>query len=116
MAQALIGSSSWAEFFFGTVVIFGFASIMAAQAVGRTWRPWTQCFLYGLLLGIASRLFDSLLFEGRLLSLRGFLVNLAYIFAVMLIAHRWTLSRMMVTQYPWLYEPAGPFRWREKRP
>jgi hypothetical protein len=116
MANELIGSSTWLEFLFGTVLLFGWASYMAAQALGRTWRPWTQCLFYGTLLGVASRLFDFLLFHGSLLSLRGLVVNMAYVLAVMLIAHRRMLSRMMVTQYPWLYEPAGPFAWREKGP
>ena len=116
MAAELVGSSSWPEFFFGTVLLFGWASSMAAQALGRTWRPWTHCLFYGTLLGVASRLFDTLLFHGTLLSLRGLVVNIAYVLAVMLLAHRRTLSRMMVTQYPWLYEPAGPLAWREKLP
>ena len=115
MAPELIGSSSWPEFIFGTVLLFGWAAIMAAQALGRTWRPWSICFFYGSLLGIASRLFDFLLFQGPLLSLRGLVINLVYVIGVMLIAHRRTLSRMMVIQYPWLYEPAGPFNWREKQ-
>ncbi|HKO06753.1 MAG TPA: hypothetical protein VJ487_03490 [Alphaproteobacteria bacterium] len=116
MANELIGSSTWLEFLFGTVLLFGWGSYMAAQALGRTWRPWTHCLFYGTLLGVASRLFDFLLFHGPLLSLRGLVVNMAYVLAVMLIAHRRMLSRMMVMQYPWLYEPAGPFAWREKEP
>ncbi|MFI4999316.1 MAG: DUF6867 family protein [Reyranellales bacterium] len=115
-AEELIGSSSWPEFIFGTVLLFGWASSMSAQALGRTWRSWQHCFFYGALLGVGSRLFDCLLFHGPLLSLRGLIVNVAYILVVMLIAHRRTLSRMMVVQYPWLYEPAGPFAWREKPP
>ena len=114
MARELIGSSSWLEFLFGTVLLFGWASAMAAQALGRTWRSWRHCLFYGTLLGVGSRLFDCLLFQGPFLTLRGLVVNVAYVLAVMLIAHRRTLSHMMVRQYPWLYEPAGPFAWREK--
>ena len=116
MAETLIGSSSWPEFVFGTILLFGWAAYMAAQALARTWRPWYSCFFYGALLGVGSRLFDFMLFVGPLSSLRGLAVNVVYLIAVMLVAHRWTLSRMMVSQYPWLYEPAGPFAWREKRP
>ena len=115
MAADLIGSSSWPEFVFGTVILFGWAAYMAAQALARTWRPWSRCFYYGLLLAVASRLFDFLLFQGPLLSVRGFAINFVYMLAVMLVAHRWTLSRMMVSQYPWLYEAAGPMGWREKQ-
>ncbi|WP_409017938.1 DUF6867 family protein [Azospirillum sp. BE72] len=29
-------------------------------------------------------------------------------------AHRIAIARRMVNQYPWLYETAGPFGWRER--
>jgi hypothetical protein len=33
-----------------------------------------------------------------------------------LLGFRYTRSRQMVTQYGWLYEPAGLFGWRERAP
>ncbi|WP_348981071.1 DUF6867 family protein [Azospirillum sp. TSO5] len=33
-----------------------------------------------------------------------------------LTAHRIAIARRMVNQYPWLYETAGPFGWRERKP
>jgi hypothetical protein len=49
-----------------------------------------------------------------LLSLRGYLVDTAYIIAVMLVTYRMALRRRMLSQYPWLYESAGLFQWRER--
>jgi uncharacterized protein DUF6867 len=37
------------------------------------------------------------------------------ILAIALSAHRFTLARKMVAQYPWLYERSGLLNWREKR-
>ena len=34
--------------------------------------------------------------------------------AVALVSHRFQLARLMVRQYPWLYERRGPLSWRRK--
>ncbi|HEV8028621.1 MAG TPA: hypothetical protein VGP50_14400 [Stellaceae bacterium] len=31
-----------------------------------------------------------------------------------LLAYRMTQVRLMLRQYPWLYEAGGPFSWRER--
>ena len=54
------------------------------------------------------------LFEGELLSLGGFIVDSAVLIVIGLLSYRLTLTRKMVTQYPWIYERAGLFGWREK--
>ncbi|MBI3710076.1 MAG: hypothetical protein HY246_20710 [Proteobacteria bacterium] len=114
MAQDVVGSVSWPVFFFGTIVIFGWAGFATAEALARTWRPWWQCLQYGVLLGIGNRAFELLLFEGSPLSVPGIVVDTAWIFLVMAMAYRVTRARMMVSQYPWLYERTGLFGWREK--
>jgi len=116
MSADLLGAVSWQVFFFSTIVLFGWAGFMTAQALARTWRPWWHCIWYGLLLGVGDRTFEHVLFAGNLISLRGFLVDSAWIIAIMLAKHRLTLARMMVQQYPWLYEATGLFSWREKSP
>ena len=55
-----------------------------------------------------------MLFNAPLLSLQGYLVDTAYIVVVMLVSYRIALTRRMLSQYPWLYERAGLFQWREK--
>ena len=42
------------------------------------------------------------------------LLSTAYLVGLCILAHRVTLARMMVTQYPWIYERAGLFSWRAK--
>ncbi len=96
-----------------TVFLAFGASWMMGQALASTWRPIWQPFLYGGLLGLADRFLNFALFEGRLLSPSGFLINSVLIILVALIAYRMTQARMMVRQYPWLYARAGLFGWRE---
>lgn len=114
MADDLVGSVSWPVFFGLTVVLFGWLAFMAATALARMWRPWWSNIAYGLILGLADRVLEMMLYEGHLLSLRGYLVDTAFIVAVMLLSYRAALARRMVLQYPWLYEPAGPFGWRPR--
>jgi branched-chain amino acid transport system ATP-binding protein len=113
MTANLVGSVSWTEFF-GTLVLFAWAAFMSGQAIAQTWRPWWYCLAYGLLLGVGVRLFEHMLFAAPLVSLVGHVIDTLVVTAVMLLAYRVTLVRKMVRQYPWLYEPAGAFSWREK--
>jgi hypothetical protein len=114
MALELVGSVSWSVFIFVTVLLFGWVSIIAATALARTWRPWWSNIAYGLILGLANRLLEMMLFKGPLLSPQGYVVDTLYITIVMLLSYRAALARGMIVQYPWLYERAGLFQWRAK--
>lgn len=114
MALNLVGSVSWPVFVFVTLVLFGWVAMMAATALARTWRPWWSNIAYGLILGVANRLLEMMLFKGPLLSPQGYVVDTAYIIVVMLLSYRAALTRGMIVQYPWLYERSGPFQWRAK--
>ena len=98
-----------------TVLIMGFASFMTGQALANTWRPQWQAIPYALLLGLADRFLTWGLFEGELLSLTGYVIDTLVLLAISLTAFRLTRARKMVTQYPWIYERAGLFSWREKK-
>ena len=98
-----------------TLVLFGGASWLTGQALAGTWRPVWQAFIYGPLLAAVDRFLIYALFEGDLASLPAFLFHGALLLAIMLLAYRMTRARRMVSQYPWLYERAGPFTWRERR-
>ncbi|MCG8357991.1 MAG: hypothetical protein MI920_20695 [Kiloniellales bacterium] len=97
-----------------TLGIMGFAAFMTGQALANTWRPVWQAVIYSFLLGFADRFLTWGLFEGELLSLRGYFVDSLVLLAISLTAYRITQARKMVTQYPWLYERSGLFGWREK--
>ena len=95
-----------------TVILMGGAAYMTGQALAGKWRPLWQTLAYSLLLGCADRFAVFALFEGDLYSPRGYVVDTAVLIAIALFAHRTTQARKMVAQYPWLYERAGLFGWR----
>lgn len=97
-----------------TVCLLGFAAFMTGQALATAWRPVWQVVFYGLLLGGADRFLAWALFQGELLSVAGYALDTAVILAISLLSYRLTLARRMVSQYPWLYDRAGPFGWRTR--
>jgi len=111
--ESLLGTS-WPVFIGLTVVLFGGASFLMGQALAETWRPAWQNVLFGLMLGAADRFLNFALFGGELLTITGYVIHSAVLVAIALAAYRLTQAHKMVAQYPWLYERAGLFAWREK--
>ncbi len=97
-----------------TVVIMGAIAFMTGQAVAATWRPAWQAVLYCFGLGLVDRFLTSALFGGLGLLVSGFIVDTAVLIGIGLIAYRLTHVAKMVTQYPWLYERTGIWRYRAK--
>jgi branched-chain amino acid transport system ATP-binding protein len=97
-----------------TLALFGWAAAMTGQALARNWRPVWQILPYGLLLAAGDRFLLFALFDGALLSLTGYAVAALVFLAGGFAAYRLTEARRMVQQYPWLYERAGWFGWRER--
>ncbi len=98
-----------------TLIIAGFAAFMTGQAIAATWRPVFQVVAYCMLLALADRFLNFALFGGELLSLSGYIVSAISLVAIGLAAFRLTRAWKMVNQYPWLYERAGPFSWRDRQ-
>ncbi|ROR32852.1 DUF6867 family protein [Inmirania thermothiophila] len=98
-----------------TVILMGGAAWMTGRAVANTWRPAWQVVAYCILEAAGSRFLIYALFEGRLLSATGFLADAAVLVAIGLVAYRYYHVRRMVEQYPWQYERAGLWAYREKR-
>lgn len=98
-----------------TVFLVGTTAFMTGQAVATSWKPPWQLFIYCLLLGGADRFLTWGLFQGELFLLSGYLIDTAVILVVAFTAYRLTLVRRMTAQYPWMYERAGVFSWRERR-
>jgi hypothetical protein len=111
--MSALGTTMWG-FLIVTLLMMGFAAWMTGRAIAATWRPAWQVVAYSLLLGLADRFLVYALAEGELLSLAGYAVDTLILLAIAALAFRLTQARKMVTQYPWLYEPSGPFGWRAK--
>ena len=105
------GENGW---IFGLLALMWFATYMTGQGLANTWRPVWQVAMYGVLLGLADRFLVFALFDGSLLSLGGFVLDTVVILAICTLAYRLTQVQRMVTQYPWIYERAGLFAWRER--
>ncbi|MEC9345983.1 MAG: hypothetical protein VYB54_07135 [Pseudomonadota bacterium] len=98
-----------------TCVLAGGAAWMTGQALAANWLPRWQGVAYGILLAAANRFLVYALFDGQLLSVPGFLVACVVLVGIVQVAFQATRAFRMVSQYPWLYEPAGPFSWRERK-
>lgn len=111
--HSVMGTSVWV--FLGITVIFmGGCAYMTGQGLAITWRPAWQEVPYTLLLGCGDRFLVYALFDGDLLSLSGYVIDVIILLAVGLFAYRVTRVRQMTTQYPWLYERASLMAWRER--
>jgi hypothetical protein len=97
-----------------TGLIGGGAAWIAGRAIARTWRPFWHVLVYMALLGAAVRFIHFALFEADLLAPLSYAVDTAYLVAVGSVGWRVTRASQMVNQYPWLYERAGPFAWRDR--
>jgi hypothetical protein len=111
--QTLLGSSLGV--FLGlTVIIIGGAAIMTGRALADGWKsPW-QVVAACLGLALVNRFLVYALFEGELLSLSGLIIDFIVLTALALLAHRLTMVHKMVAQYPWRYERASLWTYREK--
>jgi Domain of unknown function (DUF6867) len=111
--QSLLGTSLGV--FIGlTVIITGGAAIMTGRALADGWKSPVQVVFACLGLGLGNRFLVYALFGGPLLHLSGFVIAFLVITALGLVAHRITAVRKMVNQYPWRYERASLWAYREK--
>ena len=99
-----------------TVILFGLAALATGRGLADAWRPARQIIPCALLLAAADRFLLYALFEAPLLSPSGFLAAASVLGLVMSAAYFRARARKMVRQYPWLYEPSGPFGWRARGP
>ena len=97
-----------------TLIAGGGAAILTGRAIAGAWRPAWQLVAACCGLGAADRFLVYALFDGPLFSLPGYLLDTAAIMAVGLVTWRLSRTANMVRQYPWLYERAGLWRYREK--
>jgi len=112
--EEILGSSL-IVFLILTVVIFGGAGFMMGQAIANTWRPSWQVVPYGLLLALFERFLAWSLLGEDFANVMGLVMSAVVIVGLAYFAWRLTLTHKMVSQYPWMYERAGPFAWRERR-
>lgn len=101
--------------FLGMTILFGLAALLTGQAMAETWRPGWQLLPTALALAATQHFLLFALFEAKLWSVGGFAAASVLLLAALAASYYGARARKMVRQYPWLYEPNGPFGWRSKR-
>ena len=111
--ESLLGSTP-GVFIGVTIVLTGFAAYMTGRAIANTWRHEWNIIVYGLALAAVGRFLKWSLFGSDGLSVSGFIIDAACLILIGFAAYRFSRARNMVRQYPWMYDRAGPFSWKEK--
>ena len=114
IAAFLYEEDSFGIFLLVTCILGGGAAWLAGRAVAATWRRWWQVIFYSLVLGGAVRFIHFALFDGTLLSIHYYVVDSAICMAFGLLGFRAARAAQMAVQYPWIFTPVGPLRWRRK--
>lgn len=110
MGEAILSKSVAVFVILG--LVFGLCSWLAGQAAARGWRPMWVALSYAVLIALADRFLLFALRDAALLDAAGFAIALAMFLTITALGFRWNQADMMVSQYPWLYERAGPLSWR----
>jgi hypothetical protein len=111
--QSLLGTS-FGVFIGLTVILIGGAAIMTGRALADGWKSPLQVVFACFGMALANRFLIYALFEGELLHLSGFLIDFAVLTALALAAYRLTVVHKMISQYPWRYERASLWSYRER--
>lgn len=97
-----------------TVNLGGGAAFLAGRALAGGWRPVRNLVVNMLVFTAGLRFLDYALFGSNLFSLKYYLSHGLIILVAALLGYRLHRVRQMTSQYPWLYERAGPLSWRSK--
>lgn len=102
------------SFVFLTVILGGGAAFMSGRNIAQAWKSRGLLTLYCLLLACAVRFLHYALFEGVLLSTKGFAIDLFVMLAAGFLGYRLMRVTQMVTQYRWLYKRSAVFWWESR--
>lgn len=102
------------EFFFVTVVLAGGAAYLTGRAVARSWNSSAQLVGYMILLAAACRFIHYALFNGTLLTLHYYIVDLIVLLIIGFIGRQATRAKQMTIQYSFDYRRNGPIGWARK--
>lgn len=97
-----------------TVIAGGWTAWMTGKACAETWRPYLILFAYLCILTAAVRFIHFALFQGTLLSLHYYLVDLVVVQAIGALGYRYTRVQQMLSKYKWLFVTSGPLGWAKR--
>ena len=112
--ESLIWEESLGAFLLVAIAIGGGTAWMTGRAVALGWDPRWTLVAYVMLLGCAVRFIHYALFDGTLLSLHYYIVDIVCLLTIAGLAYVVTRAAQMGTQYRFAYLRTGPFGWRAK--
>jgi hypothetical protein len=110
--SGLYSNETLFQVLFVTLVLGGGCAVLAGRAMARTWRSIWMVAAAMIPMGMAVRFVHFALFNETLLAPRTYLAETLILLVAACLSFQRTRARQMVTQYYWLYEPAGPLSWR----
>lgn len=115
MQGIIYEESSFYVFILVTCIIGGWAAWMTGRACALTWKKLAMAIVYMVPLAAAIRFIHYIPpFNGTLLSLQFYLVDLIVLIIFSCLGFQYTRTRQMVRQYSWIYQKSSPFTWRHK--
>lgn len=97
------------------VLLLGFwTAWRTGRAVAEGWQGYATVVVYTLLLGVVMRFLHHALFDGPVLNLGYYVLDVVLLLALSSAGFRIYRTRQMTEKYYWLYEKASPFSWRDK--
>lgn len=115
MANGPLWEVSIWEFLIVTVLLGGGAAFMTGRAIALSWLENWRLFLYIAILNLAVRFIHFSLFEGTLLSLHYYIVDLAVLLIIAFAGKRSTRAYQMATQYSFEFKRTGLFGWQQSK-
>ena len=100
--NTLIWEVTFWEFVLVTIVLAGGAAYLTGRAIAGSWQGAVHIVIYMVLLAGATRFIHFALFEGTLLSLHYYLVDLIVLLIAAAIGFKITRRRQMERQYGFL--------------
>lgn len=97
-----------------TIILGGGAAFLAGRSLAAGWKPLWLLFLYMIPFTAGMRFLHFALFNVTLTSLHYFLTDGLIFVLFALLGYRLMRVNQMTSQYPWLYEKAGPLAWKAK--
>ncbi len=97
-----------------TCIMGGWGAWMTGRAMASSWQRYPVLVGYLVILGLAVRYIHFALFDGTLLSLHYYLVDLVVVQIIGAIGYRFTRVAQMTDKYRWLYLPNGPLFWKDR--
>jgi hypothetical protein len=105
--NTLIWEVTFWEFLFVTVMLAGSAAYMTGRSMANAWHGLGHLVGYMVLLGLATRFIHFALFQGTLLSLHYYIVDLIVLLVIGFLGFRVTRAKQMARQYGFLSAEHG---------